>query len=281
MIYRKFFGVIVFICFFQAFFASNVTITTSSATVCSGVPVKFKAAVTTGLVTKWKWLVNPNAGLVLLPNDSAQLIISTFAIAGTYTVSVYATFSPFALDSSKLIINVVQTAQALFSTGAMSLGVPQNVQFTNSSSFAPGGYSWNFGDNTTSLLKNPAHVFNAATTYTVSLIAYGANGCNDTLRDLLTITDTSGLTMPNVFTPNGDGINDVFTPNAHGLKTLACTIYDRWGAKIIDMDMNLQYWDGYTTSGLACTAGTYFYVIKATDLNNKAYSLKGFIQLIR
>jgi gliding motility-associated-like protein len=163
--------------------------------------------------------------------------------------------------------------------------VPQAVSFVNTSTFTPNGYLWNFGDNSTltqNSLVATSHTYHAAGIYTVTLVAYGAKGCNDTAFSSLTINDTVGLIMPNIFTPNGDGINEVFMPNAHGMKTLLCTIYDRYGIKIVDLNnTDISYWDGYTTSGVACSEGTYFYVVTATDLNNKAYNLKGFLQLIR
>jgi gliding motility-associated-like protein len=282
MISRKIFSLVLFFCLFQALQATNVTITTGKDTVCTGADVKFKGAAAGGTITKYQWVTDSIRGVTILPNDSSQTVTINFANPGTYTVTMYVTFSPSGVDSSKRIITVIQSATALFGVSGMTAGVPQSVSFTNASINAPKGFVWNFGDNGgTSIKTNPSHVFTSAAAYTVTLIAYGNYGCNDTVSSPLIIADTAGLTMPNVFTPNGDGINDVFAPNAHSLKTLDCTIYDRYGVKVIDMDINLQYWDGYTTSGIACTAGTYFYVLSATDVNGKSYSLKGFIQLIR
>jgi len=277
---KNIFSAILLICFFQTLQAANVTITTSKDTVCTGADVKFKGS-GVGTIIKYQWAVDSTIGVTISPNDSSQNVTVNFAKPGTYTVTLYVTLNTLAKDSSKKIITVIQSATALFATSVMTTGVPQSVSFTNASTNAPNGFVWNFGDNGTSIQTNPTHSFATAAAYTVTLIAYGNHGCNDTTSSPLIISDTAGLTMPNVFTPNGDGVNDVFAPNAHGLKTLDCTIYDRWGAKVIDMDINLEYWDGYTTSGMACTAGTYFYTVKATDVNGKSYNLKGFIQLIR
>ena len=277
---KSIFSAILFTCFFQALQAANVTITTSKDTVCTGVDVKFKGTAL-GTITKYLWVVDSVIGVTISPNDSSQNVTVNFAKPGTYTVTLYVTRNPGGLDSSKKIITVLQSATALFAPSAMTAGVPQSVSFTNLSTNAPNGYVWSFGDNLTSIQTNPSHTFATAAAYTVTLIAYGNRGCNDTISSPLIVSDTAGLTMPNVFTPNGDGINDVFAPNAHGLKTLDCIIYDRYGVKVIEMDINLEYWDGYTTSGMACTTGTYFYVVTATDQNGKSYNLKGFIQLIR
>ncbi|MEO8762341.1 MAG: PKD domain-containing protein, partial [Bacteroidia bacterium] len=251
-------------------FSGSSIVAGLTKTICSGDSTKLSS---TG--TNWVW--SPSTGLSCVncqypkASPSATTIYTVTASSGACTSSATQT----------VVVN--QSATALFgTTGLIIPGIPQTINFANISLNA-NGYSWNFGDNSGNIIAtNPAHTYNAAGTYTVTLIAYSANGCNDTTNSLLSVTDTAGLTMPNVFTPNGDGINDYFIPNAHGLKTLDCTIYDRWGVKITDLDLSTQqYWDGHTTAGLACSDGTYFYTLKATDVNGKSYSLKGFIQLIR
>ena len=281
MISRNFFITLLFICLLQVLNANNVAIITSKDTVCTGVDIKFGNNVPNGLITQFKWVTDSTTGVTILPNDSSKNVTINFANIGTYTVTLYVTFNHLTIDSAKKIITVLQSATASFTSSSISVGVPQNVTFTNTSINAPNGYAWNFSDNGASVQTNPTHTFTNSAVYPVTLIAYGNHGCNNTVVNSIIITDTAGLTMPNVFTPNGDGINDYYAPNAHSLKTMDCTIYDRWGAKIIDLDMDLQFWDGYTTSGMACTAGTYFYVIKATDINGKSYNLKGYIQLIK
>ena len=278
---KHIFCTILLVCSFQILQASTYTITTSKDTVCTGADVKFGNNVPNGLISQFLWKVDSTNGVTILPNDSAKNVIINFANVGTYTVTLYVTLNHLTLDSAKKIITVVQSPTASFTYSVLTSGVPQNVSFTNTSINAPNGYSWGFSDNVTSNQINPIHTFSNSAIYPVTLIAYGNHGCTDTIINSIAIVDTAGLTMPNIFTPNGDGINDYYAPNAHSLKTMDCTIYDRWGAKIIDLDMNLQFWDGYTTSGMACTAGTYFYMIKATDTNGKSYNLKGYLQLIR
>lgn len=81
--------------------------------------------------------------------------------------------------------------------------------------------------------------------------------------------------MPNVFTPNGDSINEVFKFNLCD-KTIKTIIYNRWGIKVFETDKANYYWDGRTTSGEPCSDGSYFYIIQGEEKN-----YKGFIQLVR
>jgi OOP family OmpA-OmpF porin len=80
--------------------------------------------------------------------------------------------------------------------------------------------------------------------------------------------------FPNIFTPNNDGVNDSWEVSFN--ENVICVIYNRWGNKILETDKKTVKWDGYTTSGIECSEGTYYYSIQT-----KKEKYKGFIQLIR
>ncbi len=243
--------------------------TGTTSTICTGDSTTLSS---TG--TNWVWTPATN-----LSCTNCQHPIASPTVTTIYTVT--ATSGACTSTATQTVI-VNPSATAIFATSGAVIGVPQTINFINGSLNST-GYLWDFGDNSgTIVVTNPSHTYNTVGIYTVTLIAYGANSCNNTTTLTIIVADTAGLSMPNIFTPNGDGVNDVFQPNAHGLTSLTCTIYDRWGIKITDLDTSAQqYWDGHTTSGIACSDGTYFYILKATDVNGKTYSLKGFIQLIR
>ncbi len=65
-----------------------------------------------------------------------------------------------------------------------------DVVFTNQSTTTGGaisGYVWSFGDGVTSTVASPNHTYPAPGTYTVTLVAQDPNGCNDTLRQSITL----------------------------------------------------------------------------------------------
>ena len=86
--------------------------------------------------------------------------------------------------------------------------------------------------------------------------------------------------IPNIFTPNNDGINDIFFVKSTGYNTLTCTIFNRYG------DIVYQYyglngnWDGYTHAGIKCKDGTYFVIIDVTNDAGEATSYQGTLQLV-
>lgn len=90
----------------------------------------------------------------------------------------------------------------------------------------------------------------------------------------------SALEVPNVFTPNGDGMNDEFRVAFRSLKKFECVVYNRWGNKVYHSTDPLKGWDG-TIGGRRAVSAAYFYVIKAEGTDGKKYHLKGDINLIR
>lgn len=73
------------------------------------------------------------------------------------------------------------------------------------------------------------------------------------------------IDIPNVFTPNGDGVNDSFYFNNKVINATEINILNRWG-NIVYYSTNNFTWDGITNSGELCSQGTYFYIIKTTSV---------------
>ncbi|MFO0320857.1 MAG: gliding motility-associated C-terminal domain-containing protein [Bacteroidota bacterium] len=89
----------------------------------------------------------------------------------------------------------------------------------------------------------------------------------------------SNIVLPNVFTPNFDGINDIYKPYCDEIIELSFSIYNRNGTLIFETNRINGFWDGRTTAGEYCKDGVYFCVLTATGIEGKKYSEKVFIQL--
>ena len=110
-------------------------------------------------------------------------------------------------------------------------------------------------------------------TYQVTVVDRCGYSRTDTIVvDILLDCD---LSIPNVFTPNGDGKNDEFAISANGIKTFWIEIYNRWGKKEFESSDITKSWDGKKVSD-----GTYFYIIRAESINGKKFDQKGFVQLL-
>lgn len=101
---------------------------------------------------------------------------------------------------------------------------------------------------------------------------------------ILQLTVIKSVIPAEVFTPNGDGVNDYFV-----IKNLALypnnkvLIFNRWGNKVWERGPYLNDWDGTNQFGMSVggnqlPVGTYFYVI---DLGDGSDAIKGYVYLNR
>jgi gliding motility-associated-like protein len=87
-----------------------------------------------------------------------------------------------------------------------------------------------------------------------------------------------GITIPNVFTPNGDGINDTWEITyLESYRDAVIQLYNRYGQLIFQSKGYNKPWDG-TVNGKPVPFGTYYYVI---DPKNGRKAITGFVDIIR
>lgn len=93
--------------------------------------------------------------------------------------------------------------------------------------------------------------------------------------------------FPNVFTPNGDGVNDIFTPFMpySGVNKVEMEIFNRWGKRVFSTTDPDVMWDGSDeTTKYPSSDGVYYYACKLyvnTLAGEITYLLNGSITLIR
>jgi gliding motility-associated-like protein len=92
---------------------------------------------------------------------------------------------------------------------------------------------------------------------------------------------TGLLAIPNVFSPNGDGINDVFLITSEGSIDFHLRIYDRWGVLMFETRDPANAWNGDTKNGMSASDGTYYYLLLVTNPANQEETYKGFLTLFR
>jgi gliding motility-associated-like protein len=95
--------------------------------------------------------------------------------------------------------------------------------------------------------------------YVFATNSYGCVEVDSVFIDVLEDVDAY-----NVFTPNGDGINDYFEiRNAERFPEMLVEVYSRWGDQLFS---NVGYdsgsrWDGTTGGGKEVPVGTYYYIL--------------------
>jgi gliding motility-associated-like protein len=98
--------------------------------------------------------------------------------------------------------------------------------------------------------------------------------------NLLQISENLEVLIPDIFSPNRDGLNDVFTILGNYISTAEILIFSRLGNKIFESsDINIG-WDG-NFQGKNAPQGTYTYVIQGVDNFGNTFSRKGTLVLVR
>lgn len=115
-----------------------------------------------------------------------------------------------------------------------------------------------------------------------TITAVTSTGCTDTASVFVEVIPK--VFMPNVFSPNGDGVNDVFGIVSFGdvLKVSQFEIYDRWGRRVWmgRGSSEAVSWNGQM-NGRPVEAGTYFYMIRAVTRQGELFHRQGDVILIR
>ena len=94
------------------------------------------------------------------------------------------------------------------------------------------------------------------------------------------------ISMPNVFTPNNDGVNYFFRPiTLEKVRNFRLRIYNRWGREVYDFsgdpdDPSWQGWNG-NNGNVQAPEGVYFWVVKYDDLFDRQHQLRGTVTLLR
>lgn len=143
---------------------------------------------------------------------------------------------------------------------------PIGTQFLidESSTFTTGPittWTWYFlGDTLISFNGNDiVQDFGLPGNYPITLFITDANGCYDTYSSSVIVTND--FHPPNVFTPNGDGINEYFSLSSPIFESFDIVILNRWGNVVHERQgaSGVELWDGLTQGGLPVKDGVYFY----------------------
>jgi gliding motility-associated-like protein len=86
--------------------------------------------------------------------------------------------------------------------------------------------------------------------------------------------------IPNMFTPNGDGLNDILLVFGNDIATMKLSIFSRWGEEIFISNTQSQGWDG-TYKGEPVPPGVYAYQLSITYLNGEEDFMKGTVTVVR
>ncbi len=198
-----------------------------------------------------------------------------FNSLGTFTVSVSAYYN-YCPDT------IMTTSVRVYPYATIDLGNDTSIcPGSNPIELSPkvntyGGtptWKWNTGQTT------PKIVVGTPGTYMATV---NINGCESS--DSVVIAKDCYINIPNIFTPNGDGINDYFFPRSlltRGLTKFSMSIYNRWGQVVFESTtLDGRGWDG-SFNGVPQPEGVFIYVINAEFKDGQIEHHQGNITLMK
>lgn len=152
-------------------------------------------------------------------------------------------------------------------------------------------YQWLPQANNLSCLTCPTPSGIVVNTQQYNIRVTSTNGCTATDSVLVSILcDKANIFVPNVFTPNNDGVNDYFYVTARGYNIInKLVMYNRWGQKVYERYNFLPNipnlgWNGVSGNSNTInngTSATYVYYLQATCDAGQTHSQKGTVVLIK
>lgn len=285
-------------CYYVALKGKAVVDTFYYKNPATGLPVKLSNGV------RFLWSSDPTSSI---PFPDYAINPQTFIpplVDVTYKLQVSDSFG--CISESSFLYESIHV-KADFSVNPGKGEAPLEVSFTDKSIRGTLKYTWEFGDKTSDgkkrlpwvveqdslwLFTTPfKHTYYKPGEYSVKLTVESVLHCIDSMRYEKIVVDDSELHIPNVFTPDGDGINDNFMVESKSLRYISMEVFSRSGLMVYSFygeGERLREWKGWdgnvNKSSIKASPGVYFYLIRAygwddIDYNGKEH--RGFVYLYR
>ena len=142
-------------------------------------------------------------------------------------------------------------------------------------------FLWLFGDSTGGKGINQTHSYQTDGTFSPQLVSTNQYGCRDTATGEVIILPQLQVYFPNVFTPDGDSLNETWMPIGIGISRISITIYDRWGGHVFKSESLTKGWNGnILNSNDPAIPGVYPYIVNFWDYNGNKHTKTGTILLL-
>ena len=203
-------------------------------------------------------------------------ILNTSSSYAVYSYSSWASLDGCESDTSNFSIYIQPQPSADFSANPSPVITANQVTLSNTSNFPLGNGSilyWDLGDGTISTDDSPIHSYSEPGSYTVCLFVEDEAQCPDSICKQVSVVPAE-VNIPNVVTPNNDGVNDLLIFNyLEYYPDNELFIFNRWGNPVYHAKNYNNDWNGINH-----TEGTYYFKLVVNDIG-ETYS--GFFQLVK
>lgn len=253
--------------------SSFVTLTNDS--ICTNGCVTFSATSTGSQPLSYQWLFPGGTP----PSSNAINPQVCYFAKGDYTVGL---ITSNAYGSDTLIksdfVNVADTPAVVIAYGDTLINVGQTAPIS-----VTGGstYHWTPDNGSVACPTCSATIAQPTVTTQYIAVAYNSPYCKNQDTILVRVDFVCGdFFVPNAFSPNDDGLNDFVKIHGFCIGTFNLQIFNRWGEKVFETTDKSVGWDG-TYKGKPCDTGVFVYKADGITIDNKSFTIKGNITLIR
>jgi len=255
-----------------------------SQTVCLGEPINLTASFTGA--TSYSW-AGPNG---FTSNEQNPTIpVASAASSGPYTVTANVGTCQSAPTTVNVTVNNAPVQVDVGPTQTVCIGEPINL---TASYIGATSYNWTGPNGFTSNQQNPTIDAASAADSGTYAVTVNVGDCQSSPTTLYVAVNncqpsasgdnTCLLEFPNIFTPNGDGLNDRFdlTPTSCSPDGFMLTVFNRWGSPVFTSDNATREWRG-DCGNSDCPSGVYYYVAVFENQQGKTQREAGYVHLSR
>lgn len=249
----------------------------SSTEVCQGEITEFSdlSEANEGQLTDWNWQYGD--GEV----ETGNPVTHTYAMAGTFEATLAIETSYGCVDTASATVTVFENplAEATHETTSLSAIFNTSLQQGEEA-------EWIILDTSYVGMVPLNYTFPDSGWYDITLVVTNANGCSDTSEFSIYVEGIPEYEVPNVFTPNGDQVNDLFQPFTYAMVEAKMKVFNRWGRPVFKYEGGIPItdtwgWDGNISGGAKAAEGTYYYVLDLKGTNGGNFSQQGTVTLLR
>ena len=207
--------------------------------------------------------------------DNVNPILHAFDGGGQYVVTVTAKYRACPETTATRTIHVFGYPDIYLGPDTSICPGSNAIILTDThNQYTPGAkWAWSTGDSSSQITVTKPGYYSAAVTI---------NGCS--AADTVWVQKDCFMDLPNVFSPNGDGVNDYFYPRqllTRGVTTFSMSIYNRWGQLLYQTNnIDGRGWDG-SFNNIPQPESVYVYIIDVTFKDGQIEHHTGNVTLLR
>jgi gliding motility-associated-like protein len=247
---------------------SAISITATDTTICEGTSITFDGIFSDLGNTGMIWSFGDGDSII-----NVNPVLHVFDGEGTHTVTVRALYRACPDTSASATFTIFGHPSVYLGSDTSICPGSEAITIGNRESIAGANWLWSTGQTTEQI-----NVVEPGTYYAIATV----NGCAS--ADTIEVRNDCYMNIPNVFTPNGDGLNDYFFPRqllTAGLSTFSMQIFNRWGQLIFtSTSLDGRGWDG-RLNDVPQPEGVYVFIIDATFKDGQREHHQGNVTLLR